>query len=267
MLKRFFLFSIFVVSMLASGSIFAQDEECKLDFSLGSDVMSRYVWRGTQFSTGPSIQPSLELSAGNFAFGVWGAYSYNGLDGAEADIYVSYTFLNDMLTVTATDYFFPNETVAKNKYFIYDQDKTGHVIEGSLSFNGTEDLPLSFLVAANVYGADAMKVVDDKNADNFNETDGIQYSMYFELGYSMQVKETNLDFFAGFTPNNPKKADDETGYIGEGGFYGDTMGFVNIGVTGSKEIQITDKFSLPIQTSLITNPMNESIFIVFGFTL
>lgn len=261
------LILMFTISLFAIITLSAQEKESKLDFSLGSDIMNRYVWRGTQFSTGPSIQPGFELSAGNFAFGAWGAYSFNGLDGAETDLYLSYTFMKDMFTATFTDYFFPNELIAKNKYFNYDKDVTGHVFEGSLSFNGTEKLPLSLLFAANFYGADAMKVIDDVNSTDFNQTDGIQYSMYLELGYSLQLKETNLDLFAGFTPNNPKKADATTGYIGENGFYGETMGFVNIGLTASKEIQISEKFSLPIQTSLITNPMSENIFIVFGFSL
>jgi len=45
------------------------------------------------------------------------------------------------------------------------------------------------------------------------------------------------------------------------------MGFVNIGITLSKEITISDDFSLPVCCSLITNPQAENIYMVFGFSL
>jgi len=59
---------------------------------------------------------------------------------------------------------------------------------------------------------------------------------------------------------------------GTGAYYlygenSDDFGIVNLGITLAKEIQITDKFSLPVSGSLITNPTAESIFIVFGISL
>ena len=35
----------------------------------------------------------------------------------------------------------------------------------------------------------------------------------------------------------------------------------------SKAIQITEKFALPVQAALIANPMENKLYIVFGFTL
>ncbi|PLX11800.1 MAG: hypothetical protein C0594_03225 [Marinilabiliales bacterium] len=262
------LSALFIITLFNVQSV-AQEEESEsgASVSLGTDLMSRYVWRGTQFSTGPSIQPCIEFSTGGLAIGTWGAFSYNGFDGAEADLYISYTFVKDMFTVAVTDYFFPDETgTIANNYFEYDGDETGHVFEGSLSFNGTENLPLTFLFAANFYGADAKVIEDNPDSDDFNTAVGNQMSMYMELGYGFEVKDVALNVFAGFTPTKPKSANDDTGYIGESGFYGDDMGFVNIGVTGSKDIEITDKFSIPVQASFITNPMAENVFIVFGFS-
>ncbi len=270
-MKQFFLF-IAAFVMFASQVEIANAQGSSggnTDLSFGADMVSRYVWRGTQFSTAPSIQPGVELGIGNLAIGAWGSYSYLGInDGAEADIYLSYTALNDMLTVTFTDYFFPDDQIAsENNYFEYDEEKTGHIFEGSLSFNGTDNLPLSLLVGVNFWGSDAKKINDDENSQDFNQKEGNQMSTYIELGYSTKINETSLDLFSGFTPNKPKEADPGTGYIGESGFYGNTMGFVNIGCTASKEVAITEKFALPVSASLITNPMSENIFIVFSFSL
>lgn len=45
------------------------------------------------------------------------------------------------------------------------------------------------------------------------------------------------------------------------------FGICNLGLTGSKEIKISDSFSLPVFTSAILNPKTEQFHIVVGFSL
>ncbi|PLW91873.1 MAG: hypothetical protein C0592_13585 [Marinilabiliales bacterium] len=264
-MKRFLLLSM-ICALFMPLAMQAQEDG---GFTVSTDMVSRYVWRGTAFSTAPALQPTFEFSKGGFAIGAWGSYSFLGFDGAEADIYLSYTTLEDKLTLTFTDYFFPDEVNGTfNNYFEYDGDITGHVFEGAISWNGTESLPLTFLAAVNFFGADAKLIEDDTASADFNTVVGNQMSMYFELGYGVTCKdETELEFFLGFTPNEPRKADATTGYIGEAGFYGYTMGVVNLGVTASKEIKITENFSIPVFSQLVFNPMAEDVFLVFGLSL
>ena len=75
----------------------------------------------------------------------------DGLTVQETDLYLSYAF-REMLTFTVTDYFLPDEAISNNNYFEYNKDKTGHVLESSLSFNGTEKIPFSLLAAINLWG-------------------------------------------------------------------------------------------------------------------
>ncbi|MFO7864639.1 MAG: hypothetical protein R6U85_11600, partial [Salinivirgaceae bacterium] len=42
------------------------------------------------------------------------------------------------------------------------------------------------------------------------------------------------------------------------------FGIVNVGIGASKEIKITDYFSLPLSGSVILNPESESLFMVVG---
>jgi hypothetical protein len=42
---------------------------------------------------------------------------------------------------------------------------------------------------------------------------------------------------------------------------------VNLGITVSKEIKISDSFSLPLTTSFIINPQAENVFLVLGISL
>lgn len=242
---------ICIVAILISINISAtaQNDTCNSKLTLSSDFMSRYIWRGLQLGGAyPSIQPTLEFSKGSFAIGAWGAFSTNGLQSQEIDLYASYTFAKDMFTFTLTDYFFPSDTASYN-YFVYEKDATSHLFEASIKFNGTEKIPFTLLFATNIYGADTKKL----NGDN-------TLSTYIELGYETSIKDVGLSAYIGSALNAP--GDNITG------FYGNTKtGIINLGVTASKEIKISDNFSLPISSSLIFNPYAKKIFFVFGFTL
>lgn len=224
--------------------------QTQTSFNAGVDLMSRYVWRGMNLGgSSPSIQPTLEYSAGSFTIGTWGAFGMSdGVVMQETDLYLSYTF-KEMVSLTLTDYFLPVDTIASNNYFEFDESKTGHLLEGSLSFNGTEKIPFTFMAAVNFWGADALKADGKK-----------QFSTYFELGYNGSCKDMDYNIFAGITPNNP---DEEKG---ESGFYGEKAGLVNLGLTVSKEIKITELFSLPLTSSFIINPMAENVFLVVGIS-
>lgn len=243
-------------------------DSCKTEISINTDLNSRYVWRGTQFGgNSPSIQPGISISKSNLEFGIWGAYSLGGINsGQELDLYLSYTFNKDLFTLSVTDYFFPDEALNYN-YFNYEANVTGHILEGSFSFNGTDKLPLSILAAVNFFGNDSRRIQDDITSVDFNNAIGLQYSTYLELGYSIESKGTTLDLFAGCNLTSPKESNNITGYIGESAFYGSKTGIVNIGITASKEIKISESFNLPINASFISNPDSKRVFFVLGISL
>ena len=237
-----------------------------LTFSIGADLMSRYVWRGLQYGgNAPSIQPNLCLTWKGLNVGFWGAYSTAGLnESQELDFFISYTFAKDMFTVLFTDYYFPNRR-APDKFYNYDVDSTHHILEGTVSFNGTEKIPLSLLVAVNFYGADASRIGNDPSSSDFNKKVGIQYSTYMELKYSTSLlRSVDFDAFVGVNLTSPRKEDSSIGYVGEGGFYGSKAGVVNMGVSFGKEIPLSSEFSLPITSSIIANPVDNFYYFVFG---
>jgi hypothetical protein len=240
---------IIILTTIIVNSLYSQEES---PISISTDIYSRYVWRGTDFGSSPSIQPGLEYSKSGFTFGAWGAYTTNiNAPAQEADIYVGYTFLNDMFSLVFTDYFFPTDG-ADNSYFVYD-NTTSHVFEASLSFNGTENLPIGLLIGSMIYGADL-----DSNGDN-------RYSTYLELSYSPEIKGMPVSVFCGL--NLTAASDTDLNLpVPVGGFYGDKMGVVNFGFSATKEINISESFALPLNLSLITNPMSGNFFIVAGFS-
>lgn len=271
------LFSLLCAILLCTSSLYAQDEATSKEspWSLGGDFVSRYVWRGVNLGgSSPSIQPYLEYGFGtadhSFSIGAWGAYSLSGTQtGQEADLYLSYS-LKDMFSLTVTDYFLPDETIGRNKYFNYNMDwdkinsgetkQTGHVVEAAISFNGTDKIPVSIMFAMNIWGADSQRYKEESGV--MVPEDGIVMSKYIELGYSTDVNGIGLDVFAGAALDKPEIDKGEPA-----GFYGQkAMGFINLGLTLSKEIQITENFALPVFGSVITNPEAQNIFMVFGIS-
>lgn len=258
-------FVVTAMALFIFGSAYSQDNKVGASFQIGSDFMSRYIWRGLNLGgAGPSIQPTLKLNVGNsdhlFTVGGWGAYTFSATANQEVDLFASYTF-KGMVTVMVTDYFFPElNTGHRDKYFCYTKDSTGHVFEGLVMFNGTPKIPFTLMVATNFYGNDARKM--ERVNDSTYAADGIQYSTYIELGFKKTIKGFDFNAFVGGTVNNPDESMNETGY------YGNTKaGLTNVGIKVARAIPITEKFSLPIQASLIANPLQNKFYLVFGFTL
>jgi len=148
----------------------AQEEESSSPFSLGGDLVSSYLWRGTQFGTGPAIQPYLEVAFGNFSIGGWGSYSFGNSSFAEADIYLSYGF-DFGLSVGLTDYYFPG-----TEYFDYSSESGSHSFELNLGYEIK-----GFSIAANYIFNEAGSAGSAGN------------DMYFEAGYRFKY----FSLFAG----------------------------------------------------------------------
>lgn len=199
--------------------------------SFGTDVVSRYVWRGIDFGQSLSIQPGIAYASGGFEIGAWGSYANTGGGANELDLYASYSIELDeasSLSFGVTDYYFP---ATPGTFTTFDTDGN-HVIEPFVSYSG------AFSVSAY------MNVLNDP--DN---------SLYLSASYPFEVEDVSLEAFLGIVPT-------------ESAWYGNADAAVQeIGLSASKEIKITDSFSLPVFTSYVINPYQEISFLFFGFSL
>lgn len=247
-MRKLFKSILVVLSFIAISNQVAMSQESEeSSLSFGADLMSRYIWRGLNLGgNAASVQPWVELGIGNsgLSIGAWGAYSLGEQTNQEADLYVSYTIPNEMLSIMVTDYYFPDD-LGGYEYFDY-SNTTGHTFEAAVSFNGTESVPLSLMFAMNFAGADAL----NEDGDNV-------MSKYIELGYSTSLGNLDFGAFAGAALD--KAPDGETGFYGQ-----ESAALVNLGINLSKEVHITERFSLPLSGAVITNPNAESFYIVFG---
>ena len=207
----------------------------EVDFTLGADVVSSYVWRGG-YGTSAAIQPGAELTVGDFSISAWASAPFKGVD-KEVDFTIAYEIAG--LSLAITDYLWEGEGAFK--YFSYGKDKTAHLFEATIGYElPIEKFPLSLSVntmfAGNDYKADGDRA----------------YSTYIEAAYPFSINSIDLGVSLGFTPAD--------------GLYADDFSVVSIGLKASKELKITDSFSLPIFGEIITNPRTEDIFFVFGIS-
>ena len=131
------------------------------------------------------------------------------------------------LSLGLTDYYYPG-----TEYFDFSDTTGAHGVEVNLGYEIG-----GFSLAGN-YMLNAAGGAGTIGGDT-----------YVELGYSFK----NVDVFVGagdgwHTPDNK-------------------FGIVNVGIGTSKEIKITDSFSLPLSGSVILNPTTEQFFIVVGISL
>lgn len=216
-MKKIKLFAAATVVLLSASAVKAQE------FTAAADVVSSYVWRGTQFS-GVSIQPTLDFTSGGFSIGSWGSAGFDGF--MEMDLYAKYAF-DFGLSIGLTDYYYPG-----SEYFDYSTETGAHGFEVNLGY-GIKNLSLSANYMLNEAGG-AATAGGDK---------------YFEIGYAFD----KFSIFAG---------------AGDGWHTPDAkFGIVNVGLSTSKEIKISDTFSIPLKATAILNPTTKQYFLVAGITL
>ncbi len=213
-------------TLLISSSLYAQEDSTKESpFSVGTDIVTSYVWRGTKYS-GPAFQPCIEYGVGGLTIGSWGSFGFTD-QVAEADLYLSYGF-DFGLSLGLTDYYYQG-----NDYFKYTDTTASHAFEVNLGYETG-----GFSLGANY-------ILNDAHAGGPANSGG---DMYFELGYGFK----NLDVFVG-AGNGWHTSDGE-------------FGLCNIGIGTSKDIKITDSYSLPVSGQVVLNPERKEFNIVVGIS-
>jgi len=231
--------------------IFSQEDK-KVNLNTGVDFVSSYNWRAIDFGNSPAIQPYIGLSAYGFDFTIWGSYSImanevvneNKVPFTEVDLVLRYSYSLDFGTLYSemVDFYYPflGEKFSNYKGVEDGVSKGAHWLNLAIGYQGPESFPLSLKLDFGI-----LNDVDD--------------NIYFEAGYTFDVDKTPLNLFFGLAKGKEKSD-----------LYGiedSKVALINCGLGTSKEIKITDNFSLPISTQLITNPYASKVFLVFKVSL
>ncbi len=187
-MKKILITVISVVTLL-SGSAYAQEteKESKVGFSVGTDVVSSYVFRGTTCSEGFAVQPGAEVSVGGLAFGTWASKDVDGVGAAsELDLYLSYSIGG--FSIGATHFYYFDDVPSDDKYAFFGE---GTQTELSLAYTISDELPLSISWNTMIGGSEV----------GMYEADKRPFSTYIELGYSHSVLEDlSVSYALGISP-------------------------------------------------------------------
>ena len=237
---------VITIALLLTGimpsAMMAQD---KIEASVGADLVSGYIWRGQDLG-GVSIQPSAEIAYKGFALGAWGSVGLEPTDTKEFDLTLGYSIGG--FSVSVTDYWFNTQVAAgidedgETKYFKYGAHSTAHVFEAQVGYDFG---PLVVNWYTNFAGADGIK-----------ENGKRAYSSYLEFSAPFRLGGLDWAVDLGMIP-------------WETTFYnGYTSGFCvsDVSLGASKEIKMTDHFSIPVFAKVSVNPRTEGAYFTFGLS-
>ena len=229
---------LIITAILFTAAVTARAQDT-LETSIGTDLVSQYVWRGQDLG-GVSVQPTLGIGYKGLSLSAWGSAGLsNPADTREFDLTLAYTVGG--FNIGVTDYWFNAGLDPLNRYFAYAADCTNHVFEANVGYDfGFASLQWY----TNFAGNDGL-TPDEKRA----------YSSYVEVNVPFVLGGVDWTATAGAVPF-------ATDFYGVEGF-----GVVNVALTASKDIRITDSFSIPVFAQVAANPYSKNAFFVFGITL
>jgi hypothetical protein len=186
------------------------------------------------------VQPTLGVGYKGLSLTAWGSYGLSNKDDVkEFDLTLAYS--TGGLNIGITDYWFSEGLDPDARYFKYDAHGTNHLFEANIGYDFG---PVALQWYTNFAGNDGT-----------NNSGKRAYSSYFEVSVPFRLVTVDWTATAGAVPFATTS-------------YG-TTGFAvtNLSVRATKEIRVTDSFSIPIFGQLTGNPCSQKAYLVLGFTL
>jgi len=230
---------LILTTLLLIGATAAGAQERELETTVSADVVSQYIWRGQDLGN-VSLQPTLGLEYKGLSLSAWGSVGLtDSNDTKELDLTLSYTIGG--FNIGVTDYWTNDGLDLENRYFKYDTHGTNHLFEANIGY----DFGLASLQWYTNFAGNDGENKDGKRA----------YSSYAEVSVPFNLYGIDWTATAGVVPFAT------TSYS--------TTGFAvtNLSLIATKEIKVTDSFSIPVFGQIVGNPCSQKAYLVFGFTL
>ena len=239
---------VMMAMMMATGlSATAQDDgenrSSEIETTVAADVVNQYIWRGQDLGD-VSLQPTLGISYKGLSLTAWGSVGLTDpMDTKEFDLTLSYT--TGGLNIGITDYWF-NKAIGGDpdgRYFKYDAHGTNHVFEANIGYDfGVASVQWYTNFAGN---------------DGLNKDGKRAYSSYAEVVVPFKLSAIDWTATVGAVPFATSSYNEWTS-----GF-----AVTNLSLKATKDIKVTDSFSIPVFGQIVGNPCTQNAYLVFGFTL
>jgi len=215
------------------GSAQAQD---KTEGGLTVDIVSSYFWRGQHLGD-VSIQPELWIGWKGLSLSAWGNVGLsNNKDPREIDLTLSYE--TGGLSFGIVDYWNDEHD---SRYFYYRKDGTGHAFEGFVGYDfGPVHISWQTFFAGNDYQEESGKRA---------------WSSYFQVAAPFRLVTCRWEATAGLVPW-------ACSYYSTSSF-----SVTNLSLRATKDIKITESFTLPLYAQIVANPGSQNLYFLAGFTI
>ena len=229
---------LLAMGMVMGMTAFAQDE---IETTVAADVVNQYIWRGQDLGD-VSLQPTLGISYKGLSLTAWGSVGLTDpMDTKEFDLTLAYS--TGGLNIGITDYWFDAGLDPQGRYFKYDAHGTNHVFEANIGYDfGVASVQWYTNFAGN---------------DGLNKDGKRAYSSYAEVVVPFKLSAIDWTATVGAVPFATS-------------FYNEwTSGFAvtNLSLKATKDIKVTDSFSIPVFAQVAANPCTQKAYLVFGLTL
>ena len=228
---------VLMAMMIATGlSATAQES---VETTVAADVVNQYIWRGQDLGN-VSLQPTLGIGYKGLSLTAWGSVGLtDSNDTKEFDLTLAYTAGG--FNIGVTDYWFNAGLDPDARYFMYEAHGTNHVFEANIGYDfGLASIQWYTNFAGN---------------DGVNKDGKRAYSSYVEASVPFKLAAVDWSATAGAVPF-------ATDFYGTSGF-----AVTNLTLKATKDIKVTDSFSIPFFGQVTANPCAQKAYLVFGFTL
>ena len=230
---------LFALGLVVSATTLAQEKE-KINTAVAADFVNQYIWRGQDLGS-TAIQPTLGVSYKGLSLTAWGSMGLtDSEDTKELDLTLAYTIGG--LNIGVTDYWFNKGGLdPEGRYFKYDAHGTNHLFEANIGYD---------------FGFASLQwFTNFAGCDGTNKNDKRAYSSYLEVTVPFCLAGVDWSASAGAVPF-------ATTSYGTSGF-----AVTNLALKATKDIRVTDTFSIPIFGQVVANPCSQQAYLVLGFTL
>ena len=227
---------ILIMGLLAGVGTHAQD---RVETTVAADFVNQYIWRGQDCGSA-AVQPKLGIGYKGLSLTAWGSYGLADPDDTkEFDLTLAYSAGG--FNIGMTDYWFSVGLEPDARYFKYDAHGTNHIFEVNIGYDfGVASVQWFTYFAGN---------------DGVNKDGKRAYSSYLEANVPFKLATVDWTATAGAVPF-------ATDFYGTSGF-----AVTNLSLKATKDVRVTDSFSIPVFGQVVGNPCAQKAYLVIGFTL
>lgn len=248
-----FLSGNFAFSQVSDENIVQERNETEIEkdtklFHFNLQIKNMHLWKGLHVTDAPMTAADINYTSKNgfLKAGLWGGRGFNG-DYTEFDYYIQFMHKGWSLAIWDINNYsdYPDA-----KIFDYDRSSTSHFIDVILGYQ-FQQIPLKVSWSTIVQGRDTY-TNDDGELKN-------AYSNYVEASYVVLDKNNwSLSLLAGGAFSFAST---------DAHFYGDDPGLTNLGVIYNRDLNIFDKYTLPVSATASWNPVQDYGAIQVAFNL